>query len=59
MKVISTLITELQASVYEKQGHATIAYLIMKFRGYRREKLHNTHQVGMWWRTMIIPFRTP
>ena len=23
------------------------------------EKLHTTHQAGMWWRAMIIPFRTP
>ena len=29
-----------QALVYEKQGHLTIAYLITKFRGYRRVKSH-------------------
>ena len=23
------------------------------------EKSHTTHQVGMWWCAMIIPFRTP
>ena len=23
------------------------------------EKSHATHQVGVWWRAMIIPFRTP
>ena len=29
-----------QASAYEKQGRATIASLIMKFRGYRHAKSH-------------------
>ena len=29
-----------QASVYEKQGRATIARLVMKFRGYKRAKSH-------------------
>ena len=38
MKVISTLITELQALAYEKQERTTIACLIMKFRGYRHLK---------------------
>ena len=28
------------ALAYEKQGRATIAYLAMKFRGYRRAKSH-------------------
>ena len=50
---------ERQALVYEKQGHATIPCLATKFRGYRREKSHATHQVGVWWHAMIIPFRTP
>ena len=29
-----------QALAYEKQGRATIAYLAMKFRSYRRAKSH-------------------
>ena len=37
-----------QASAFEKQGHVTIARLVMKFRGYRRVNLHATHQVGVW-----------
>ena len=45
----------LQASAYEKQRRATIARLVTKFS----EKSHVTHQVGVWWRAMIIPFRTP
>ena len=48
----------LQAWAYEKQGRATLARIITKFSGYRREKLHATHQVGMWWHAMIIPLRT-
>ena len=32
-----------QASVYEKQGRATIADLATKFRGYRREKSRTPH----------------
>ena len=24
-----------------------------------RKVAHATHQVGIWWRAMIIPFRTP
>ena len=38
-----------QALAYEKQGLATI----------KRLSSHATYQVGMWWRAMIIPFRTP
>ena len=48
-----------QAWAYERQGHMTIARLSSKFRGCRCVKLHATHQVGVWWATMIIPFRTP
>ena len=29
-----------QALAYEKQGRATMAHLVMKFRGYRRTKSH-------------------
>ena len=49
----------MQVSAYEKQGRVTIAHLKTKFRGYRHEKSHTTHQEGVWWSAMIIPFRTP
>ena len=45
-----------QASAYEKQGRTTIACLE---RIQACEKSHATHQVGVCWRAMIIPFRTP
>ena len=47
-----------QASAYEKQGRATIACLVTKFRLQTCEKSHATYQVGVWWHTMIIPFRS-
>ena len=38
----------MQVSAYEKQGRVTIAHLKTKFRGYRHEKSHATHQEGVW-----------
>ena len=49
--------SSIQAWAYEKQGRATLARIITKFSGYRREKVHATHQVGVWWHAMIILFR--
>ena len=49
-----------QALTYEKQGHATIACLVTKFRSCRHVKSCTpTIQVGVWWCAMISPFRTP